>query len=157
MHFCILALNVVAYYYCASVNKFVLNSKYRLSAMYLIQIQVCPNRQWRSTGLCRLCNAQWLGGKGAPLRDLQWNQFFCFPNSMTMTLFKIGCLICYVVYKCLKKNFGLKSKGAHHRSSAQGPPPRNLATLLQIDYLRVCRCGNNYLKCLLRFGVLFII
>ena len=35
-------------------------------------------QQWHSNGLCRLCNAQGPGGNGAPLRGLQWNQFFCF-------------------------------------------------------------------------------
>ena len=39
------------------------------------QERYCCGEQWRSNGLCRLCNAQGPGGKSG----LQWNQFFCFP------------------------------------------------------------------------------
>ena len=38
--------------------------------------------QWRGNGLCRLCNAQRPGGKGALLSGLQWNQFFAFRYRM---------------------------------------------------------------------------
>jgi len=61
---------------------------------------------WRSNGfigLCMLCNAQWPGGKGAPLRDLQWNQLSDTECSQIKWNLRISTLTHSTVVLALKK------------------------------------------------------
>ena len=89
--------------------------------------------QWRSNGLCRLCNAQGPGGKGATLGGLQWNQFFAFRYRISQINWNLRfstrahstplkeaehIVDCFALKCC--KFWGFEIEG--DPSSTQGPP-----------------------------------